>query len=593
MRHALKLFEVWGTDSKPLTLNIRYFSQLFWSYMVLLVVAITGFFWVSTSVAKQYIQDQTIQNLSNQLTIIERVFQQRPNLAFNDEWLRAFIINHRQHRLTVIKTNGHVIFDSNQPTVGMDNHLNRPEIRMASTSPFGVALRESKTLSKPLVYVAKLASNEHFYRVAVPLESLRHEWGRVQQKIIIYSIIVFVFCLLLTFVMSHWIASPIQQSIVVLNAIKNREFYAMSPKKSFIREINNLNQSLVDVANNISRFIAKQSKEKEKKDLILNNMINGLIIYDSHMGIVLMNKSAFGLFFNASQSNATMHLSDYPELFSFAQDILKTKDVDPIEIDHGNGKTILISGSIYSDGTEPRGILIAQDITKLKRLESTRQAFVANVSHELKTPITFIRSMFETLIIAKEKQLDVQLSMIKKGVLHSDRLTQIIDDLLQLSKLETSGGAIEKYDVSLEQLIGEVVNHCHTMADQKQIYIRLNHNDVIIHANQRLLEQALKNLLENAIKYSKNETTVTIFSTRSDDGDMIHVQDEGPGIADAHIDKLFQRFYRVDTARSREMGGTGLGLAIVKHIAIAHGGRASVKSTVGVGTTFTIHLPKK
>ena len=247
---------------------------------------------------------------------------------------------------------------------------------------------------------------------------------------------------------------------------------------------------------------------------------------------------------------------------------------------------------MYTEGEDPRGILTAQDITQLKRLESTRQKFVANVSHELKTPITFIRSMFETLLSAKEKNIDLSIELIQKGVRHTDRLNQIIDDLLQLSKLETTGGEIEKEPSNLQAIMDIVMQQCQDPADNKQIQLISKSNDRNILCNANLLGQALKNLVENAIKYSPEKTTVTMSNTETSSHIEIHVSDEGPGIQDKHIAKLFQRFYRIDTARSRQMGGTGLGLAIVKHIAQSHGGQSTVASILEKGTVFTISLPK-
>ena len=360
-----------------------------------------------------------------------------------------------------------------------------------------------------------------------------------------------------------------------------------------MKEINNLNLSLVKVSDNISQFIGKISREKEKKDIILNNMINGLIVIDQHLDIRLLNKAAFQLFFDLSETNQTLHLSDFPIIFTFANEIMKNADVDPIEIEHNNGKTILISGYIYSDAEEPRGILIAQDITKLKRLESTRQKFVANVSHELKTPITIIRSMFETILASKEKEMDIPVDLLQKGMRNTDRLNQIIDELLQLSKLETTGGEIEKEKANLNSITENVFQQCQPKANEKNIKLISENNDQVLFCNSNLLTQALKNLVENAIKYSSDNTTILIAHELNTNENKVIIQviDQGPGIEEKHIHKLFQRFYRIDNARSRQMGGTGLGLAIVKHISQSHGGQAYVKSDLGKGSTFTIEIP--
>jgi len=592
MPRWLKLYEGLGINLKILTIKIRYFTQLFLSYILLLLVATIGISLFTLSFAKDYVENQAIQNLSYQLTYIEHLMQYSNETDALATIRESREVEHDDARLTVIDPQGHVLFDSEQDPHGMDNHIRRPEVELAIQKTMGWAIRYSDTIQKSLVYVAKQSSNGTIYRLAVPIDYLRHELGSLKKKIGAYTVAIFLFCLLLTFLMSHWIASPLNWTLQSLRKIKHRQFDQLNPKPSFVKEINNVNESLMDVSKNIDAFIQKISKEKEKKDVVLNNMINGLIVLDVNMDIILMNKAAFILFFNLNQTNLTIQLTHYPDVFSFAQDLMNNFDVEPIEIEHANGRTILISGSIYSEGKEPRGILTAQDITKLKRLESTRQNFVANVSHELKTPITFIKSMFETLIASREKNIEISLDLVKKGVVHTDRLTQIIDDLLQLSKLETTGGEIEKTAIDLNEVIQIVFQDCLYQAQKKSISLISKNKETIVHANENLLEQALKNLVENAIKYSAENTQILILVQQSDDRIDIQVIDQGPGIPEQHIGKLFQRFYRVDTARSREMGGTGLGLAIVKHIAQSHGGQASVESIIGKGSIFTISLPK-
>tara|TARA_A100001015_G_scaffold120675_1_gene133785 strand:- start:3133 stop:4893 length:1761 start_codon:yes stop_codon:yes gene_type:complete len=583
-----------GTNLKILKINIRYFSQLFLSYVLLILVAIGGLSIVTVSFVKQYVERQTIQNLTRQLTYINHILLHSDQPHILDQVLKDIYTGQGyDFRLTMIAKNGTVFFDSSKAVYLMDNHNNRPEVIDAKQHGIGASIRYSQTLNKKLVYVAKKAENGDFHRLALPINYLQDELGRIRQKIVLYTMTIFGFCLLFTFLMSHWISAPLTGAINTLNDIKNRNFKRIQFKRSSVKEINNLNLSLVEVSDNISQFIGEISREKEKKDIILNNMINGLIVVDQHLDIRLLNKAAFQLFFDLSETNQTLHLSDFPIIFTFANEIMKNADVDPIEIEHNNGKTILISGSIYSDAEEPQGILIAQDITKLKRLESTRQKFVANVSHELKTPITIIRSMFETILASKEKEIDIPVDLLQKGMRNTDRLNQIIDELLQLSKLETTGGEIEKERTNLNAICENVFQQCLPKANEKNIKLISENNDQVLLCNSNLLIQALKNLVENAIKYSSDNTIITIAHVlkTNENKVVIHVIDQGPGIEEKHIHRLFQRFYRIDNARSRQMGGTGLGLAIVKHISQSHGGQAYVESIIGKGSTFTIEIP--
>lgn len=235
-----------------------------------------------------------------------------------------------------------------------------------------------------------------------------------------------------------------------------------------------------------------------------------------------------------------------------------------------------------------------QMATQLDSLENLRREFVANVSHELKTPVTTIKGFIETLLEgAKDDPDDLQrfLEIISR---QSDRLASIIDDLLTLSRLE-SAPLSEIMDTGV-YMLGDILESCRDIclarAQQKNITIRMDcDTDIEVHADRSLLTQAIVNLVDNAIKYSPEETTVSIACAESEGYSEISVTDEGPGIAQQHLSRLFERFYRADKARSRKLGGTGLGLAIVKHIVNVHGGVVSVSSKPGSGSTFTIRLP--
>ena len=240
-------------------------------------------------------------------------------------------------------------------------------------------------------------------------------------------------------------------------------------------------------------------------------MINGLVVVDQDLKILLLNRAAFNLCFNESDTTKHIELSEFIQLQTFVAALMNGEDMDPIEIEHENGKQVLISGSIYSDSESPRGILIAQDITRLKRLESTRQKFVANVSHELKTPITLIRSTVETILNAKEKGIDISDDMLIKGLHHTDRLNNIIDDLLHLSRLETTGGKIEKTETKVKTIFDNVDQQCQSKAVENEIRLDFEVDDkLVINANANLLTQAIKNLVDNAIKYSPENTTVRL-----------------------------------------------------------------------------------
>ena len=238
-------------------------------------------------------------------------------------------------------------------------------------------------------------------------------------------------------------------------------------------------------------------------------------------------------------------------------------------------------------------VQLDERLQSLNRLETIRRDFVANVSHELKTPITSIKGFVETLLdgaMNDPVEADRFLKIVSK---HSNRLNAIIEDLLTLSRLEQDGTAgVERQPIGLSGLVSSAVEICAHRAENKNISIKIECPDTLIASvNPPLIEQALINLISNAVKYSPEGKTVTVSVYAKREGVVLSVIDQGYGIAPEHLERLFERFYRVDKGRSRQEGGTGLGLAIVKHIAQAHGGTVSVKSTFGVSSTFSIFLP--
>ena len=283
---------------------------------MLLIVAIGGLSFLTVSFVKQYVETQAIKSLSRQLTYIDHIMLHSKKPHALDEVLnQMYATEGYDFRFTMIAQNGTVFFDSEKPIHLLDNHLDRPEVNDAINQGFGSSIRFSKTIQKKLVYVAKTSEKGDIHRLALPMNYLKDELGRISQRIIVYTVAIFVFCLLLTFLMSRWIAAPLKWAIKTLHRIKNRKFEKIKPKPSFVKEINNVNRSLVEVSNNISQFIGKISREKEKKDIILNNMINGLLVIDVHLDIRVMNQASFELFFNLTQQNSTIHLSDYPTIF--------------------------------------------------------------------------------------------------------------------------------------------------------------------------------------------------------------------------------------------------------------------------------------
>lgn len=332
----------------------------------------------------------------------------------------------------------------------------------------------------------------------------------------------------------------------------------------------------------------------------MGGMREGLLVVNKDMRVVASNPAAHKLF-NASltklQSQRLTELTRNPAIYSAFLDGLKGNEVSGVKVEtHGPERQVfdlrvVPIGDVNGNGAQ--GALgVFFDITRTERLELVRQEFLSNVSHELRTPLTSIMAFVETLESgAKEDPESCQrfLSIIRKN---ASRMHTLIDDILDLTAIEAGNVQLRASEVNLHELVDDVCVSLTNQASANNVSLR---NDVpprtLVYADARRLEQMLTNLIDNGIKFSRENGTVSI-SYQPGTRDQILVQDNGDGIPAQHLERLFERFYRVDRARSRQMGGTGLGLAIVKHLALLHGGEVTVESELGKGSTFTIHLPK-
>ena len=332
----------------------------------------------------------------------------------------------------------------------------------------------------------------------------------------------------------------------------------------------------------------------------LAGMREGLLVVNKDMRVVASNPAAHKLF-SASiarlKAQRLTELTRNPAIYNAFLDALKGNEVSGVKVEtHGPDRQVfdlrvVPIGNVNGHGAE--GALgVFFDITRTERLELVRQEFLSNVSHELRTPLTAIMAFVETLESgAKEDPESCQrfLSIIRKN---ASRMHGLIDDILELTAIEGGNVQLRAAPVELHSVVDDV---CASLTRQAEAHGVTLENHVapgaMVYADSRRLEQMLTNLVDNGIKFSRENGTVTI-SHASGTRDRILVTDDGDGIPAQHLERLFERFYRVDRARSREMGGTGLGLAIVKHLALLHGGEVTVQSELGKGSTFTIHLPK-
>jgi len=340
-------------------------------------------------------------------------------------------------------------------------------------------------------------------------------------------------------------------------------------------------------------------RQGTQQQAVLGSMIEGVVAIDARQRVLGINRAAAALLDVNLERIIGRPLQEVirnPDLRRFALRAIDCRE--PVEDDlvlHGmRDRTIRLRGTALRDASGEGGaVIVLNDVTDMQRLENVRRDFVANVSHELKTPVASIKGFVETLLDGAADDPADNRRFLEIVARQADRLAAIIEDLLALSRIEQSegSGTLPMETRPLLAILEAAAEDCRPRANERSIQLDVTClPDLTATVNGPLLEQAVINLVDNAIKYSEPGKTVWLSASR-DGGGLIRVRDEGCGIAAEHLPRLFERFYRVDKARSRQQGGTGLGLAIVKHIVQAHGGTVAVESTPGVGTTFTLRLP--
>jgi len=507
-------------------------------------------------------------------------------------------------RFTVILPSGKVAGDSEEDPALMDTHVDRPEFIQALNNPFGMSTRYSQTLKKNMMYVGIPIKVNHrilaVVRASIPVTAIDALIHNIRNEIALGGLIIAVFAAILSLAISRRITHPIEQIKRTAESIARGNFQARSQVDQS-DEIGSLSDAINQMAAQLRDRLDTVMRQRNEIEAMLSSMIEGVIAVDEEERVISMNQAAATMFscdITEAQGRSIQEVVRNTVLHEFVKnalisqepvekDIVLYSDVERIISAHG---TVLQD----ADGHRAGALIVCNDVTRLWRLENIRRDFVANVSHEIRTPITAIKGFVETLrdgSVKDPKDSERFLGIIEK---HVDRLEAIIEDLLSLSRIErgAEGEHIILQGGRIRDALLTAIQVCEVKAVSKKISLELSCNEELkANINPALLEQAVVNLIDNAIKFSHEGSTVLVKATQTDGEIGISVRDQGCGIEKEHLPRLFERFYRVDKSRSRQMGGTGLGLAIVKHIAQAHGGRVTIESTPGKGSTFSIHLP--
>lgn len=509
-------------------------------------------------------------------------------------------------RITVISPEGKVLGESQKKPEEMENHLLRPEIQQALSGRTGFNIRPSTTLHQQMMYVAvPLFQGDRVaavIRTAVPISEFEATLKEVQKKIIVSGVILAVILAGVIWLVCWNLSRPLRQMR------RGAQRFAAGDLNHRLaipdnREMASLAESMNQMAAELNRRIDIITSQRNQQQAVLSSMTEGVLAVDIQNHCLSINSAAKNMLQVVIPDPCGRTIPEIVRNRPLQEFISRSlvENQEPLETrvvlnEAGRERHLQAHGTSLRDGQDRRigTLIVLNDITELHKLQMVRTDFVANVSHELKTPVTSIKGFIETLLDgAKDQPKDLHrfLEIIQR---QTERLNSIIDDLLTLSRIEqqTEKAQISFEPTALRGILLESVELCHHRAEQKQITLEIECEEGLkATVNPSLLEQALVNLIDNSIKYSEPGSTVSIRAYQQVQEIRIEVQDHGCGIAREHLPRLFERFYRVDKARSRTLGGTGLGLAIVKHIVQAHQGNVFVESTPGRGSTFTLVLP--
>ena len=504
-------------------------------------------------------------------------------------------------RVTLLAPDGAVLAETDADRLGMASHADRPEFAAALRDGQGWSERYSVTVHNTLVYAARAVRRAGrivaVVRVAAPRGALRSEAAATGHDMLLLTAITALLAAVLSAILALRVVRPaaaMRAGIARIGAGDLDHRLAMPS----LPPLTELAQTINATTARLREQLRALAEERGLRERILAGMSEGVLAVDARQRVVGLNDAARRLLDLGDRTavGAPVHelplRADILELFDAAA---ATEDMVERELRDGAQAALWARATALRDAAGGRAgtLVVLSDLSRIRHLERVRQEFVANVSHELRTPITSIIGFAETLLDGAMREPETAERFLKIIQRQAGQMQSLVHDLLVLSRLETQAGdRLEKERVPLAGIVGNAIEVCRARADARQVEVAVKLPEglqVAVHAG--LLEQALVNLIANAIQYGGGGRVEVAAERMAGDDVRVSVRDFGPGIAPEHLDRLFERFYRIDRGRSREAGGTGLGLAIVKHIALVHGGNAAVASHPGQGSVFSIWLP--
>ncbi|WP_051258505.1 two-component system histidine kinase PnpS [Atopococcus tabaci] len=509
-------------------------------------------------------------------------------------------------RVTLIDLEGNVVFDSHADSSTLDNHGNRPEVSaVLNQGEVGRDVRTSATTGKQLYYVAQPLFSEVGTRVGVlrlskPIDEMEEVISQVQRYLLLFVFVSLLLAVLFTAYWTRELSRPISEIGRVAQRLSNQQYDARYTDRSY-EEIDALGQAVNELADNLESQMQEITQNDEQMRELINHLIIGVMLLDNDRNVQIVNPAMSEILemdLYAGVGRPYVEVIKSYGITTLIEDAYRTHQTQNDEISLFEVDNKVLDANVVPIAGDHPGevnfIVLLYDITEIRRLEKVRTDFVANASHELRTPVTALKGFTETLLDGAMEDKEILVEFLTIMHKESIRLDSMVRDILQLSKLEHRTVQMEIETISIREIVEATFQIVRQKAESKEISLEIEEKTPVeIEGDENLLKQILLNLINNAVTYTPEKGYVKVALGVEGDEAVIHVEDNGIGIPEDEQSRVFERFYRVDKARSRNAGGTGLGLSIVKYLVENFNGSISLDSKIGLGTTFTVHLPLK
>lgn len=552
---------------------LRYFIFIF-SLALVISTLLTA-----TLMTNQYLK-QTKQELLYAVKLIDYTLEPTSSIKEQIDSINPYVFSD-DTRITIIDYKGNVLADTSHDTIE-ENHLSRSEVKDALQSGVGFSTRHSSTTGEDYLYVAY--TGEHFItRLATPYYGIQYQIHTIVPTLLISTVVAFIISYILARRLSRSICTPINEICESLDHL-DRNFKYKSKEYKY-EEYNVIVKTIENLSHRLRKTLKENKIQQRKIDEILKQMNEGFVLLDNENKILNINDKAKLILGNLEIDSQFTPVVYIKELMDALKNPMSTQYLE-LKINH-------LYYACYISRKKLGTTLLFVDITSTKQNDKMRRDFFSNISHELKTPMTSIRGYSELLsqgIIEDETKKKHMFDKIQSEV---DRMMNLINDILMLSRIEYMGEQEEYVPIRLDSIVDDILDRYELQIENKDISVYKDCADIIYYSNHSHIYTLLSNLISNAIKYNKDKGTIILRIRENENEISIVIEDTGIGIPLKDHSRVFERFYRVDKARSRQSGGTGLGLAIVKHIVSSLNGVIKLKSEENIGTKIEVVLPKK